>query len=177
MPTLFWIGERFRPPERIFDRLTGFYDADTHGYGNALRRARRYDEVTTAGTTAALPPDGRLTRYRDGRFQRRSSMPGAIAMEHCRFLTTRPPNDAFNLNIYFDKAIARGRLSGTMLEGHWLTVGTPEAIGEAEETIRPIPDVCVSMSGRHQATHPHRSRTGLSLPGRLAGQRHSATGG
>jgi MurNAc alpha-1-phosphate uridylyltransferase len=23
-----------------------------------------------------------------------------------------------------------------MLEGHWLTVGTPEAIGEAEETIR-----------------------------------------
>jgi MurNAc alpha-1-phosphate uridylyltransferase len=25
-----------------------------------------------------------------------------------------------------------------VLQGHWLTVGTPEAIGEAEETIRRI---------------------------------------
>ncbi len=46
------------------------------------------------------------------------------------------PADAFNLNIYFDKAIAKGRLYGLMLEGHWITVGTPEAIDAAEETIR-----------------------------------------
>jgi MurNAc alpha-1-phosphate uridylyltransferase len=59
---------------------------------------------------------------------------GAIAM-NTSFLDDAP-DDAFNLNIYFDKAIARGRLYGMMLEGHWLTVGTPEAIGDAEETIR-----------------------------------------
>ena len=54
------------------------------------------------------------------------------------------PDDAFNLNIYFDRAIAKGRLFGIDLDGHWLTVGTPEAIGEAEETIRPLPDGSVT---------------------------------
>jgi MurNAc alpha-1-phosphate uridylyltransferase len=46
------------------------------------------------------------------------------------------PDEAFNLNIYFDRAIARGRLFGLMLEGHWITVGSPEAIAEAEAAIR-----------------------------------------
>ncbi|MNU07589.1 hypothetical protein D3C72_2532490 [compost metagenome] len=46
------------------------------------------------------------------------------------------PTDAFNLNIYFDRAIASGRLYGIVMTGQWLTVGTPEAIGAAEETIR-----------------------------------------
>ena len=32
--------------------------------------------------------------------------------------------------------IRLGGLFGIVLEGHWLTVGTPEAIGEAEEAIR-----------------------------------------
>ena len=45
------------------------------------------------------------------------------------------PEDAFNLNIYFDRAIASGRLFGLMLDGHWITVGTPEAIEEAEAAI------------------------------------------
>ena len=33
------------------------------------------------------------------------------------------------------RAIAAGRLFGLMLEGHWITVGTPEAIGAAEAVI------------------------------------------
>ncbi|MNU11719.1 hypothetical protein D3C72_2597960 [compost metagenome] len=45
------------------------------------------------------------------------------------------PDGAFNLNIYFDRAIARGRLFGLPLEGHWLTVGTPDAIALAEDAI------------------------------------------
>jgi MurNAc alpha-1-phosphate uridylyltransferase len=81
----------------------------------------------------SLAADGRLKRYRDD-----TSNPvvyaGAIALNAS--LLDDAPEGPFSLNTYFDKAIARGRLYGMMLEGHWLTVGTPEAIDEAEETIR-----------------------------------------
>lgn len=40
-----------------------------------------------------------------------------------------------SLNLYFDRAIAKGRLYGMMLEGRWITVGTVEAIAEAERAI------------------------------------------
>ncbi|PWW00513.1 MurNAc alpha-1-phosphate uridylyltransferase [Hoeflea marina] len=42
----------------------------------------------------------------------------------------------FSLNRCFDAAIAAGRLHGLPLAGHWLTVGTPQAIGEAESAMR-----------------------------------------
>lgn len=43
-----------------------------------------------------------------------------------------------SLNVYFNEAIGRGRLFGMVMEGHWLTVGTPEAIGEAEAAISAV---------------------------------------
>ena len=36
---------------------------------------------------------------------------------------------------FFFEAAARGRLYGTRLDGRWLHVGTPEAIGDAEAAI------------------------------------------
>lgn len=42
----------------------------------------------------------------------------------------------FSLNRCFDAAIAAGRLYGQPLAGHWLTVGTPQAIGEAESAMQ-----------------------------------------
>ncbi len=48
------------------------------------------------------------------------------------------PADAFNLNIYFDRAIAKNRLYGVMLDGQWITVGTPDAIEDAERTIASV---------------------------------------
>jgi MurNAc alpha-1-phosphate uridylyltransferase len=39
------------------------------------------------------------------------------------------------LNLYFDRAIAAGRLFGIVLDGHWVTAGTPEAIGPAEAAV------------------------------------------
>ena len=45
------------------------------------------------------------------------------------------PDGPFNLNIYFDRAITAGRLFGTNLDGHWLTVGTPDAIAPAEAAV------------------------------------------
>lgn len=41
----------------------------------------------------------------------------------------------FSVNRIFDEAIASGRLFGQRLEGVWMHVGTPEAIGEAEIAI------------------------------------------
>ncbi|WP_064708183.1 nucleotidyltransferase family protein [Rhizobium bangladeshense] len=128
---LFWIGEQPGQPTNL-QRLGGFFDAER------MDMALLCVEIeNTTGHNGkndfSLAADGRLTRYRDD-----TSNPvvyaGAIAMNPALF--DDAPKDAFNLNIYFDEAIARRRLFGIVLEGHWLTVGTPEAIGEAEETIR-----------------------------------------
>ncbi|WP_237152672.1 nucleotidyltransferase family protein [Oryzibacter oryziterrae] len=43
--------------------------------------------------------------------------------------------EPFSLNRIFDDLIAKGRLHGLRMDGIWLHVGTPEAIGEAERSI------------------------------------------
>ena len=40
-----------------------------------------------------------------------------------------------SLNAYFDTAIAAGRLFGMVMQGHWITVGTPDAIPQAEAAV------------------------------------------
>ena len=45
------------------------------------------------------------------------------------------PKGAYSLNLLWDRAIARGRLHGIVLDGLWMHVGTPEALIEAEERI------------------------------------------
>ncbi|WP_438751141.1 nucleotidyltransferase family protein [Pararhizobium sp. O133] len=128
---LFWVGEQKDVPSNLA-RLASFFDADTMDM--ALLCVRNEDTTGHNGKLDfSLSGDGRLSRYKDG-------MPnpvvyaGAIAM-HSRLFADAPP-DAFNLNIYFDRGIANNRLYGIVLDGHWMTVGTPEAIGEAEDTIR-----------------------------------------
>ena len=50
------------------------------------------------------------------------------------FLPALPAGKA-SLNRYFDAAIAADRLYGLSMDGLWLTVGTPAAIGDAEAAI------------------------------------------
>jgi MurNAc alpha-1-phosphate uridylyltransferase len=45
------------------------------------------------------------------------------------------PEGAFSLTMLFDRAAAAGRLHGLRLEGVWMHVGTPDAIGQAEAAI------------------------------------------
>lgn len=127
---LFWIGETPGKPTNL-QRLAAFFDAGTMDM--ALLCVQLEDTTGHNGKKDfSLAEDGRLTRYAE-------DMPnpvvyaGAIAMN--AGLLADAPDEAFNLNIYFDRAIKKGRLFGIVLEGHWLTVGTPEAIGEAEATI------------------------------------------
>jgi MurNAc alpha-1-phosphate uridylyltransferase len=128
---LFWVGERQEAPTNL-ERLSEFFDPATMDM--ALLCVKLEDTTGHNGKNDfSMAADGRLTRYAADH-----GCPvvyaGAIVMNPS--LLDDAPQDAFNLNIYFDKAIAQGRLYGLMLEGHWLTVGTPEAIEEAEETIR-----------------------------------------
>lgn len=50
-------------------------------------------------------------------------------------LFAEAPDGPFSLNVLFDRAMEAGRLHGVRLDGRWMHVGTPEAIGEVEETI------------------------------------------
>ena len=57
-----------------------------------------------------------------------------VGIIHPRIFAGAEPGIS-SLNQYFDAAIAAGRLYGMPMTGHWLTVGTPEAIGEAEAAL------------------------------------------
>jgi MurNAc alpha-1-phosphate uridylyltransferase len=50
-------------------------------------------------------------------------------------LFAKAPPGRFSLNFLFDRAIASGRLHGLRLDGTWMHVGTPEAVGAAEAAI------------------------------------------
>ena len=64
------------------------------------------------------------------------------AIVHPRVFDAAPAG-AHSLNLYFDRAIAAGRLFGMKMEGNWITVGTPDAIPLAEaavaEALAPCP--------------------------------------
>ena len=126
---LFWVEP---PAEKTnLQALADFFDPDRMDM--ALLCVRLEDTTGHNGKKDfSLADDGRLTRYREGDPQP-VVYAGAIAMLPALF--DDAPEDAFNLNIYFDKAIASGRLYGLIMRGHWLTVGTPDAIGEAEATL------------------------------------------
>jgi MurNAc alpha-1-phosphate uridylyltransferase len=80
----------------------------------------------------ALAPDGRLERRGN-----RDAVPfvyaGAAVLAPEMFAGA--PAGAFGLTRLFDRAEAAGRLHGLRLEGTWMHVGTPEAIGMAESAI------------------------------------------
>ena len=79
-----------------------------------------------------MDPAGRLVRRGE-----REVVPfvyAGAAILHPRLFADTPP-DAFSLNLLFDRALDAGRLFGVRLDGLWLHIGTPEAIGEAELTI------------------------------------------
>lgn len=85
----------------------------------------------SGGTDFLIAPDGRLSRAKGD--------PGgliyagaAIADPHIFAGASAEPH---SLNAYFDRAIAAGRLFGMVMRGHWVTVGTPDAIAPAEAAV------------------------------------------
>lgn len=45
------------------------------------------------------------------------------------------PDGPHSLNLHFDAAVAAGRLFGMVMQGRWITVGTPDAIAPAEAAV------------------------------------------
>lgn len=127
---LFWIGETPGQPSNL-DRLVEAFDLERM---DMLMLCVKLEDTTGHNGKKDFSMDtaGRLARYQEG-----DGTPfvyaGAFALMSSLF--DDAPDDAFNLNIYFDRAIEKGRLYGIVLEGHWITVGTPEAIGQAEAVI------------------------------------------
>lgn len=85
----------------------------------------------TGGPDFLLDADGRLTRA--------ASSPEGYIYAGAAILDPRmfegQPTEPDSLNRYFDAAIAKGRLFGRAMDGHWITVGTPDAIAPAEAAV------------------------------------------
>ncbi|MXN52528.1 NTP transferase domain-containing protein [Shinella sp. AETb1-6] len=127
---LFWIGEKAGERTNL-QRLAERFDPDAM---DMLMLCVRLEDTTghNGKIDFSLDDAGRLTRYREG-FGTPVVYAGALVL--MPGLLDDAPDDAFNLNIYFDRAIEKGRLHGMLLDGHWITVGTPEAVGAAEAVI------------------------------------------
>lgn len=104
-------------PERMDILLMLCRLGDTTGHGGggdfAMDEAGRLTRLADKSDPAGLLYAG-ATIYNPAIFE------GASAEPH-------------SLNVYYDKAIGEGRLFGhVMADGHWFTVGTPEALPAAE---------------------------------------------
>jgi MurNAc alpha-1-phosphate uridylyltransferase len=127
---LFWVGEPEGEDSNL-NRLARAFDADRMDMALLCAPTER----TTGhdgGSDFSLSADGNLVRYKAGE-GRGVVYAGAIALNSDLFGDA--PDGAFNLNIYFDRAIKAGRLHGIVLEGDWATAGTPEAIPAAEAVV------------------------------------------
>ncbi|MBB4066880.1 nucleotidyltransferase family protein [Gellertiella hungarica] len=126
---LFWVNETATPP--ALKRLAQGFDPERM---DMLLLCVPLDRTTghNGKKDFSLGSDGQLARFREG-LPAPVVYAGAMAV-HPR-LFSDAPDGPFNLNIYFDRAIASGRLHGILLDADWITVGTPEAIAEAETVL------------------------------------------
>ena len=91
--------------------------------------------------TTGYDGHGDFIRNSDGRLTRQRNSPkaglayiGAYLVHPRLFIDA--PNGKFSMNLLWDKAIAAERLFGLEHQGHWLHVGTPESITEAEQYLK-----------------------------------------
>ncbi|MCI5077570.1 nucleotidyltransferase family protein [Oricola sp.] len=83
------------------------------------------------GADFAIGADGRLTRLADKTDPAGVLYAGATIYNPAIFAESAA--EPHSLNLYYDRAAAEGRLFGHVMEdGHWFTVGTPEALPAAE---------------------------------------------
>ncbi|MBC8716300.1 nucleotidyltransferase family protein [Ochrobactrum sp. Marseille-Q0166] len=127
----FWVGDEAQPN---ITALAHVWD-DTRM--DILLMTARLDQATGFEGKGDFVADeeGRLRRLRDVAGD--PVIYAGAAIIHPRIFAKAEPGVS-SLNRYFDEAIAAGRLYGMPMTGHWLTVGTPEAIGEAEAVLSAI---------------------------------------
>jgi N-acetyl-alpha-D-muramate 1-phosphate uridylyltransferase len=124
----FWVGD-----ETVLGAMHASFDPARMDM--LLLLAQREKSVGLEGHAGDFTMDanGRLARRRkDGNGEGRSllNFTGTSLMHEGIF--TDLPDGPFSLNLLFDRAIAQGRLFGHVLDGTWLTVGTPQELAQAE---------------------------------------------
>lgn len=127
----FWVGDEAQPN---ISALAHVWD---DACMDILLMTARLDQATGFEGKGDFVADeeGRLRRLRD--VVGYPVIYAGAAVIHPRIFAKAEPGVS-SLNRYFDEAIAAGRLYGMPMTGHWLTVGTPEAIGEAEAVLSAI---------------------------------------
>lgn len=115
---------------------------------NLVRMAEFFDPASMdilmlmAATATSSGYEGRGDYLMDaqGRLRRKAAhevvpfaYAGVLLVRSAIFADT--PDTPFSLNLLFDRAQQAGRLFGLRLDGQWLHVGTPDAIGQAEAKI------------------------------------------
>jgi len=128
-------------PFYILNADTFWLDA---GEPNLRRLALAWDDAAMdillmlAETKAATGHTGGtdFIRAEDGRLARSAGDPSGLIYAGAGIIHPRifagASAEPHSLNRYFDRAIAEGRLFGMVMDGHWITVGTPDAIPAAE---------------------------------------------
>ncbi|MBX9454253.1 MAG: nucleotidyltransferase family protein [Mesorhizobium sp.] len=97
-----------------------------------LMLARPDDATGHSGSTDfLLDAEGRLARARGAP---EGLIYAGAGIVHPRIFEGAAA-EPHSLNVYFDRAIAAGRLLGAAMRGHWITVGTPDAVAAAEAAI------------------------------------------
>lgn len=124
----FWVGDEAQPN---ITALSGMWD---DARMDILLMTARLDQATGFEGKGDFVADdeGRLRRLRDVAGD--PVIYAGAAIIHPRIFADSKPGVS-SLNRYFDAAIASGRLYAMPMTGQWLTVGTPEAIGEAEAVL------------------------------------------
>ena len=121
----FWLDT---PGSNAIRTLAQAWDADRMDM--LLLLARPDHAVGHTGTgDFAIARDGTLRRDRDGHVYA-----GAAILKPSIFRGDEA--EVHSLNLHFDRLIETGRLYGAVMDGLWLTVGTPDAIGAAERAMR-----------------------------------------
>ncbi|GAB4357781.1 MAG: nucleotidyltransferase family protein [Oricola sp.] len=91
----------------------------------------------SGGGDFLMDADGRLARLADKSDPSGLLYAGATIYDPAIF--SGAAAEPHSLNLYYDRAIAAGRLFGhVMTDGHWFTVGTPEALPAAEAKLREL---------------------------------------
>lgn len=113
--------------------LAAMIDTFDPGSMDILLMLCRLSDTTghAGGGDFAMDEAGRLTRLTDKSDPSGLLYAGAAIYNPAIFAGAAA--EPHSLNIYYDRAIAKGRLFGHVMEdGHWFTVGTPDALPAAE---------------------------------------------
>ncbi len=119
-------------PQNVFAQLSAHWDADRMDALLLLVPHQRACNYKGQGDFL-LGSDGRLAR----RVPRKVApfvFSGIQLMS--KKLIADPPQDKFSTNIFWDRAIAEGRLHGVVHQSFWFDVGTPAALKPTEEFLR-----------------------------------------